>query len=245
MNQESFYQQAKAIASSPFLIKSNLVVNKSSSYSYYRYRILRPILKGYYWIFNQFHPNSPWTTPGSILIFRKLLHREMIALEYGSGRSTIFFAKRTKKLVSVEHDKKWYSLVKLKLKELKIDNVDYKFIGKFDPVINTDASADPSGFLKYEKPSDFKPRYEFHNYYEFVYQFPDKHFDFVLIDGRARIECLVNAIDKLKPNGMLVLDNSNRARYRFADKILDSWPKVVTSNGISDTTIWFKPAENK
>ncbi len=243
MDQDNFYQQAQKIARSPFLVKSNFVVNKNNSVSYIKYRVLRPLLKFYYQLFNQFYPNSPWTTPGSILIFRKLLNKEMTALEYGSGRSTVFFARRTKQLISVEHDKKWYSLVKLKLKELKISNVDYRFIGKFDPVVNTGASANPSGYIGRGMPESFKPRYEFHKYYEFVCEFPDAYFDFILIDGRARVECLVNSIDKIKPNGMMVLDNSNRKRYHFAHTLLESWPKVVTTNGISDTTIWFKPGD--
>ena len=242
MNNPSNFQKASKIAAHPMFVKSNVVVSRGKTMGYLKYRALRPLLKAYYSLFCLIHPNSPWTTPASIIIFKRLLNKEMTALEFGSGRSTLFLAKRTKHLVSVEHHEKWYKLVKLNLKKFKIDNVDYRFVPK-NELFKGDyqPQSRPTSFSTYDIGRHFVFRPEFHNYYELVRGFPDQHFDFILIDGRARVECLINSIDKLKPNGMLVLDNSNRERYQPVVGLLADWPKVQTTMGLSDTTIWFRP----
>jgi hypothetical protein len=39
-------------------------------------------------------------------------------------------------------------------------------------------------------------------------------FDIILIDGRMRVECIYASISKLKKSGIIILDNSERLRYR-------------------------------
>ncbi|HEX2813230.1 MAG TPA: class I SAM-dependent methyltransferase [Sphingopyxis sp.] len=41
-------------------------------------------------------------------------------------------------------------------------------------------------------------------------------FDLIVIDGRRRTECLTRAITRLKPDGMILFDDSGRRRYRRA-----------------------------
>ena len=79
------------------------------------------------------------------------------------------------------------------------------------------------------------------NYYNKVNEYPDDYFDFVLIDGRARVRCGLNAIKKLKSGGIFVLDNSERSRYKHLFVELENWPNTNTTNGFMNTTIWIKP----
>ena len=61
-----------------------------------------------------------------------------------------------------------------------------------------------------------KPGYEsisFHNYVTSIEQ-EDGPFDLIIIDGRARSACFKAALPKLAPDGCILLDNSNRARYQ-------------------------------
>jgi hypothetical protein len=44
----------------------------------------------------------------------------------------------------------------------------------------------------------------------------DGAFDLVVIDGRAREACLARAVPRIKPDGIILFDNSHRARYRDA-----------------------------
>ena len=51
-------------------------------------------------------------------------------------------------------------------------------------------------------------------------------FDLVVVDGRAREACLTRAADRLAPDGLVVVDNVDRARYRsaiaeLADRLTD------------------------
>jgi predicted O-methyltransferase YrrM len=236
MSKEQLLIQATNISHFFFFIKKNIVAQKASNYKYIRYRVLRPILKSYYKLFNLFYPNRPWTTPASILFFDKVLTKQMIGLEYGSGRSTLYFADKLKKLVSIEHYEGWYDKVANQLEKNRIENVEYHLILKQD---TPDKTGDSDTELN--KLIGNEPRTEFYNYYTKVNEYNDGFFDFVLIDGRAREKCGLNAIDKLKSGGIFVLDNSERPRYNALHEAVTHWPKVETTTGLTNTTIWIKP----
>jgi len=59
----------------------------------------------------------PMMSYSMIDFFKERLRPEMILFEYGSGNSTLFFSKLVKKVVSVEHNRKWYEALKSKLPE--------------------------------------------------------------------------------------------------------------------------------
>ncbi len=236
MHQAPILQQASNISQFFFLIKNNIVAPKSKSYKYLKYRLLRPLLKGYYKLFNVFYPGRPWTTPASILFFDKVLTNDMVGLEYGSGRSTLYFASKLKKLVSIEHYEGWYNKVSRMIAQKQLSNVEYHLIPKQE---TAGALPDTEEALNTLKGGEERP--EFAHYYNKVLEYPDAYFDFVLIDGRVREKCGLNAIAKLKPGGIFVLDNSERPRYHLLHEALQHWPKVVTTTGLTNTTIWIKP----
>ncbi len=231
-----FLSIAQREASKIIWVKKLYLAPKAFNYKYIRYRVLRPILKGYYKLFNLFYPNRPWTTPASILFFDKVLTKEMVGLEYGSGRSTMYFASKLKKLVSIEHYEGWYQKVEEQLAKKKIFNVEYHLILKQD---TPDKIEDID--VELNKLNGDEPRNDFYNYYSKVNEYEDDYFDFVLIDGRARVKCGLNTINKLKSGGIFVLDNSERPRYLPLHKALARWPKVETTSGLTNTTIWIKP----
>jgi len=57
------------------------------------------------------NPDHPWLTADMVRILETWLKPTDVGLEFGSGRSTIWFANRLKKLTSVEHNKEWYRKV--------------------------------------------------------------------------------------------------------------------------------------
>ncbi|MCL6493525.1 MAG: class I SAM-dependent methyltransferase [Ignavibacterium sp.] len=57
----------------------------------------------------------PWFTYPAIDFLKERLNKNMTVFEYGSGSSTLFFAKRVKEIISVETDKEWYEKIKLKM----------------------------------------------------------------------------------------------------------------------------------
>jgi predicted O-methyltransferase YrrM len=56
----------------------------------------------------------PWVTHEAFLFLEKFMavHPEAKVLEFGAGSSTIWFAQRTKHLVSIEHSEHWFNCVK-------------------------------------------------------------------------------------------------------------------------------------
>jgi hypothetical protein len=116
----------------------------------------------------------PWYTYPAIEFIKQLDFSDRMVFEYGSGNSTLFWAARCRKLVSVEDDQHWYSKVRAKLP----GNVDYTLIqGK----------------------------------QEYVHSIDKYHagLDVVIIDGRHREDCAIRALQKLKDDGLLILDNSD------------------------------------
>ena len=232
------YQTVLDISKNTFFVKKTIISKKSFSISYIFYRIARPVLKVNYKLFKWLNPQSPWTSQASIKAFEKILNKNMVGFEYGSGFSTLFFSKHLKHLTSVEHNEEWFKIVKTKLKDQGINNVDYHFI----PSSKTEKNVDYAFYKNYQLTSkDFTIRKEYHDYFSFVSTFANEHFDFIIVDGRARVECCLNAIPKLKAGGLFVLDNSDRERYQPVFNVLKNWKSITTTTGLFDTTIWFKP----
>lgn len=60
----------------------------------------------------------PWLTEGSITFLEQYFqeHPDAKVLEFGSGASTVWMAKRTPNLISVDHNPHWHDLVKQECK---------------------------------------------------------------------------------------------------------------------------------
>jgi predicted O-methyltransferase YrrM len=55
-------------------------------------------------------------------------------------------------------------------------------------------------------------RYE-RPYHGHILTYPDNFFDFVFVDGRDRVQCMIAATNKVREGGYLMLDNSERPKY--------------------------------
>jgi len=53
----------------------------------------------------------PWVTYSFIDFIKPRLNKELSIFEYGSGNSTLFYAQRVKRVVSVEHDEAWFNKI--------------------------------------------------------------------------------------------------------------------------------------
>lgn len=53
----------------------------------------------------------PWVTYSFIDFIKTRLTKDLSIFEYGSGNSTLFYARYVKKVVSVEHDEAWYQKI--------------------------------------------------------------------------------------------------------------------------------------
>jgi len=160
----------------------------------------------------------------------------MTVFEYGSGGSTIFFSKRVKKMISMEHDRTWYQHVLDILKDNNISNCEYLIS---EPQPSPDSQ---TGFTSKEYTN-----MSFEAYVKGIDAFPDKSFDLVFIDGRARPSCILHSLDKIRPGGFLMLDNSERIYYKQGKELLTNWEQTdFWGHGPYgaypwQTSVWRKP----
>jgi len=155
------------------------------------------------------------------------------------GGSSLFFAGRADEVVSVEHDPEWFDEVRREMVRRQISHwrgllhepepaaphaaPHADSSAPPEPSASTDlpgapqsAPPDPAGW---DPPVSDDARYAgrtFHRYAGAIDEFPDGHFDLIVVDGRARPACLAHARGKLASGGLLVVDNAERPYYSRA-----------------------------
>ncbi len=148
----------------------------------------------------------PWWTMDAIDkvdAFLRVRPRAQV-FEYGSGASTIWLAKRSGSVKSVEHDNKWYPIVREKL--ANFSNAELTLVST-DPVPHPDPA-----YLSQ------RPGWRGRTFHDYVHAIDREtgEFDMIVIDGRARPACLAHAARRLAKDGLIVFDNTRRAAYREA-----------------------------
>jgi SAM-dependent methyltransferase len=191
-----------------------------------------------WWAYQRNHPDQPWLNPDAVRLLERLLLPNDQGLEWGSGRSTAWFAGRVKHLTSVEHNPQWHQIVSEQLRAAGRTNVTYKLL--------------PAPQEGREAESEYVRAYE---------SFAAGSLGFVLVDGVARDFCVAGVLDRIAPGGVLVIDDAHRyfdhqtysplsrngrgpanERWGQVARTLSGWRHMWTSQGISDTAIWIRPA---
>lgn len=163
----------------------------------------------------------PWFSYAAIDFLNEFLEPQMTVCEYGSGGSTLFFARRAKSVFSIEDNRTRDQLVSRRLEAKAIDNVTLK-LAPFD-------FKDPVGF----EASDY------------LNSIPDERFDVIVVDGSeewtpVRPVCFERAEGKIKRGGIIVVDDSwryptlrekNRARtFRVFQSVGPCRPGVTSTD---------------
>src|SRR5262249_4815719 len=71
-------------------------------------------------------PERPWIVPAAIGWLRRRMRRDWAVLELGSGRSTVWFARRAGRVVSSEDNELWYAVTRERLDQLGKADVDLR-----------------------------------------------------------------------------------------------------------------------
>jgi len=162
--------------------------------------------------------------------------------EWGSGGSTLFWLEKGANVVSVEHDRQWYEMIKSTISNM--ENIDYKLIEPETNRRRSDVSdpSDPESYL-----SSTSNEQSYYKYVSIIDQYEDNYFDIVLVDGRARPSCIKHAVSKVKIGGLLILDNSDRDYYLSkTSQYLNNFQRVVYTGAVplssqfSETSIFKK-----
>lgn len=75
-----------------------------------------------------YRPGIPWLEYRAVRHLNTLLQPDWVMIEFGSGMSTVWFAKRVKHVYSIEDDAPWYDRVRARFDKLGVHNVTYKLL---------------------------------------------------------------------------------------------------------------------
>jgi len=149
--------------------------------------------------------DQPWIAFKAERFLREILRKDMKIFEYGSGSSTLYFSRRVAQVFSIEHHQGWFEQLQQMIDQQALKNVDCRLIEPETVNENQDPAYLSSLPLYHHE--------TFEIYVKSIDTFPDEYFDLVMIDGRARTDCIARAKNKIKCGGYLVVDNSERKHY--------------------------------
>lgn len=122
----------------------------------------------------------PWMNYAVIAFLERRLNKTLSVFEYGSGYSTLFYARRVRNVISVEYDQAWIASIGPRLPP----NASVLFV-----------------------PDDVDG-----DYCRAIARSGDS-FDVVVVDGKDRENCVKQSMQALSSRGVIVLDDSQRAKY--------------------------------
>jgi hypothetical protein len=138
-----------------------------------------------------------WLPYGLTDALRHRIGQETRVFEYGGGGSTAWFADLGAEVTTVEHHSEWLAHLSQQFRE--------------DERVELLERSDVNGYAEYVAAID---------------DYPDDSFDVVVVDGRERVRCFEHSVAKVKPGGLLILDDVDRTRYARAFEVVD-WPREV------------------
>ena len=187
------------------------------------------------------HPDYPWFTSMAVSILDLYLRKTDKGMEFGSGRSTPWLAKRVSSLTSIEMIPSYHEKVSAILRKQNITNVNLFLLERdVDEEIGKDSA-----------------------YVRSIKQFKEESLDFILVDGHYRCASANAAVEYIRPGGILILDsphhylpsNSISPKSRKPDQgsISPQWEKfriavgqwrcMWTTDGTNDTAIYIRPSK--
>jgi SAM-dependent methyltransferase len=167
---------------------------------------------------------TPWFAYAAIDFLKGFLKPSMKVCEFGSGGSTVFFAQRVSSVFSIEDNPKWHALVKKRLEEKSYTNAQLRLC-----------------------PFDFKNPVGFENS-EYLNAMPDDKFDVIVVDGseewvQVRPVCFQRAEERIKPGGIIVVDDSWRYPTLHRSNRAGRWKTFQSVGpgrpGVTSTDIFF------
>ncbi len=167
----------------------------------------------------------PWWTFSASAEVRDFLAQRPHArvFEWGSGSSTVWLARRSASVTSIESDAGWAQRVSRSVPG---------HVTMVTPAIPRATKDTPVHSKRWGYRS-----LNFSAYVNAIDAIPGD-FDLIVIDGRAREACFARALPRLAEGGTIVFDNTNRRRYRKALKNYRNEIAVTMSTGLTPILPW-------
>lgn len=151
---------------------------------------------------------EPWWNSRAIRYFHNRVLPGGRVFEWGSGGSTVWFVNRGMEVTSVESEREWAERVRARCRA-------------HATVILIPGQQ--HGSMRSEPLGPDRGVHFFDEYVRAIENYPDSYFDAAVIDGRCRFECARLARSKVKPGGLVVLDDSQTSSYAGCLALFKGW----------------------
>ena len=169
-------------------------------------------------------PERPWIVPAAVSWLGRRTRRSWAVLELGSGRSTLWLARRAGTVVSFEDNEHWLARARELLELAGVENAELRPLPIERFVAEVAALEDE--------------------------RFDLVVVDFLESPDADRIGAVRAARPKVRPGGYLLLDDSDRAAYAEAHELMRDW-RARRFVGVKDewpaaceTTIFRRPIDS-
>jgi hypothetical protein len=173
----------------------------------------------------------PWWPYGAVEWIAGYLPATARVFEYGGGGSTLWLQDNGAIVTVAEHDIAWHRQLQEELP------AGTRVLLRPSEAAGTITSAVHDGY--------------FDSYVAAISDEPDASLDLAIVDGRARVGCVRQAMPKVRPGGLLLLDDTERPRYQLAVDLLDGWERRVFeglkpgSPSPAQTSVWRRPWDDR
>ena len=166
----------------------------------------------------------PWIAFSAIEFLDSFVTDTMQVFEYGSGGSTLYFAKRTKSVISTEHNEQWMYRVEVSLAASDLHNVELQY-----------------------RPWNFQKCVDFDRS-EYLNSMPAGPFDIIVVDGpegdgSPRVSCFQEAESKVRQGGIVIVDDSYGYTSLRKTSRARAWREFTgvgpSRRGVTSTDIYF------
>ena len=130
----------------------------------------------------------PWYTYSALEWLKPRVKKSDVVFEYGAGYSTVWFSSHAKEVVSVEGDARWLDRIR--------------------PHVSTNVT-----FLLCRPSESSANGNDESQYFKALEEYPPASFDIIAIDGKERVPCAHVAPSRLRDDGVIIFDNSDRPAF--------------------------------
>lgn len=168
----------------------------------------------------------PWFSYPAIYFLESVVQKDWSVFEYGSGYSTEFWNRKCRRVISVEHDERWFNRLRERNKGFELYLLKEGADRGRREIVELIRSFEAQKFNLPQSASVYFDKYHglenvaFADYAGKLMDFPKGCFDVIVVDGMARCLCAFIAADYISDQGIIILDNSDRWQYNAAHQYL-------------------------
>lgn len=130
----------------------------------------------------------PWYTYSALEWLKPRVRKSDVVFEYGTGYSTVWYSRHAKEVVVVEHDARWLDRIRARA------GTNVTFLLRLSSGAEVDGNC-------------------VSHYCRALEEYSPASFDIIVIDGMERVQCAYVAPSRLRNDGIIIFDNSDRPAF--------------------------------